>query len=359
MDSIQAFSILTDKISQTKLSFLVTNKYIYALVILIIFILLSRLFLFILEKYITRLTRKTKTDLDDKLIEAIHKPLYYLIVFIGIYLALLPLEFNAIIIFSKIIFSLITLTSMFLLMRISKVLIELWGIIWAKKTKTSLEYDLLPLMKKTISVILIIVAFLVILKIWGIDITGFLAGLGIAGIAIGFAVKDSLANIFGGISLILDKNIKRNDKVKLETGELGIIEDIGIRSTKLLTFDNELIIIPNGILANTRIQNYVLPEEKQRVNINFGVAYGSDIKRVKKVVLDTVKKIEHVINNPAPEVHFMEMGDSSLLMTARIWVDDYQNAYGVQLQATEKIYNALNKQNINIPFPTRTVYIKK
>ncbi|MBU2589931.1 MAG: mechanosensitive ion channel family protein [Nanoarchaeota archaeon] len=361
MDKIQTYFIITEKLNQTKLSFLVSNKYLYALVIFIFFIITAKLMLFIIEKYIKNLTKKTKTNIDDELIEAIRKPAYYLLTFIGILFAFFALQIDTKImeLILNLFFSLITIAFTIILIRVAKVFIDFWGKIWAKKSKSSLEYDLLPLMKKTSTVLLLVIGLLFILKIWGIDITGLLAGLGIAGIVIGFALKDSLSNVFGGISLILDKNIKRGDRIKIENGEIGTIEDIGIRSTKLLTFDNELIIIPNGILSNSRIQNYVLPEPAQRVKVHFGVEYGSDINKVRKVVLDTIKKLENVIKEPIPEMDFVEMGDFALLMVAKMWVNSYQNAYSVKVKATEEIYKALKKANINIPFPTRTIYMKK
>jgi len=183
--------------------------------------------------------------------------------------------------------------------------------------------------------------------------------LGIAGIAIGLAVKDSLANIFGGVSLILDRNFKIGDKIKLESGEEGVIKDIGLRSTRLLTLDNQLIIIPNGILSNAKIQNFVLPDPKERVAIKFGVEYGSDVKKVKDIVIKAVKNVENILEEPAPEVLLIEMGDFALIFVCRVWVNSYKNAERTKAKATEAIYTALNKAKIVIPYPTHTVYVKK
>ncbi|MFH1682821.1 MAG: mechanosensitive ion channel family protein, partial [Candidatus Woesearchaeota archaeon] len=156
-----------------------------------------------------------------------------------------------------------------------------------------------------------------------------------------------------------DENFEVGDKVKLESGDLGEILDIGLRSTKIRTYDNEVIYVPNGYLANSRILNYTRPTAKIRVGVEFGVVYGSDVKKVQKVVMDVIKGMEEVLDDPAPAVQFLQMADFALNFKAYFWVPDWKNSYSKKLEATEKIYNALNKAKISIPFPTSTVYLKK
>ncbi len=196
------------------------------------------------------------------------------------------------------------------------------------------------------------------LDIWQIDITPYLAGVGVSGIVLGLSLQDSLKNIFGGVTLILDKTFKYGDKIKLESGEVGTIHDIGLRSTKLVTFDNEVVYIPNGYLANSRVHNYTRPSPKVRVVIDFGVEYGSDVQKVKKLIMKEIKALK-VMDEPSPSVEFVTMGDSALLFKAKFWVEQWNEAYGYKLDATERIYNALNKEKIGIPFPTQTVYLRK
>ena len=135
--------------------------------------------------------------------------------------------------------------------------------------------------------------------------------------------------------------------------------DIGLRSTKLKTYDNEVIYIPNGFLANAKIKNLTHPDVSIRVNVEFGVAYGSDPEKVRQVVLDAIKNIDSVIEEPAPVVQFLNMSDSSLDFVGRAWVEEYTDAYSTKLKMTDEIYTALNKAGIDIPFPTRTVYTKE
>jgi len=198
-----------------------------------------------------------------------------------------------------------------------------------------------------------------VLGVWGVDIGPFLAGLGIAGLAISFALQESLGNIFGGISLIMDRVYKVGDRIQLDSGEVGTVVDVGLRSTRLRTFDNELIVIPNSKPANSKVKNYVQPDTSLRVVVNFGVEYGTKLEKVKKVLEPVLKKMKGISKSPAPVVEFIEMGDSSLNCIAKFWVPNYEHAYGKKLEATDLIYNELNKAKIGIPFPTTTVYVKK
>jgi MscS family membrane protein len=355
------YSELLEYIKSTKVAFIVTNNYVYALVLFLAFFILAYIAVFIIRKYISFLTRKTKTRLDDDIIDATRGPVFYLLIAFGLLLAVNELNFSEKIAFHvvNVVQAVIYFGFTIVAARIISIMIDFWGKKWAKRTKATLDDELLPLFNKTSSVLVYIVAFLLILRLWNIDITGLLAGLGIAGLAIGFAVKDSLANLFGGISMILDKNVKVGDKIKLENGVAGIVKDIGLRSTRIRTFDNELIIVPNGTMANSQIQNFVLPDQKARININFGVEYGSDIKKVQDVVLKAIKKLEHVMKDPAVSVDFTEMSDFALNFACRIWVEHYSHAYSTKLKATEVIYNALNEAKIGIPFPTQTVFVDK
>ena len=135
--------------------------------------------------------------------------------------------------------------------------------------------------------------------------------------------------------------------------------DIGLRTTLMRTYDNEVISLPNSQLANARVKNYTQPDSTIRVGVNFSVAYGSDIPRVKQVVLDAISQLDDILKEPGPQVLFLNMGDFTLDMTARVWVANFGDQFGKKLEMTELIYKTLNESGIEIPFPTRTVYMKQ
>lgn len=257
-----------------------------------------------------------------------------------------------------IISSLIVVLLTYIAIVVIDILIENWFSKLAEKTESTLDDELLPVIENFFRIISVITCILVILSIWGVEIAPLLASLGIIGIAVAFALQSTLGNIFGGMSIILDKSVKVGDKIKLDQDTMGTVLRIGLRSTKILTFDNELITIPSGKLADSRILNFLQPNPIVRAAIDFGVEYGSDTSKVRKIVLDEIKKVPHVLKEPEPKVLMIEMGDFSLKFRVLFWVEEFDKKFDTKALATEEIYNALRKAGIGIPFPTRTVYLK-
>src|SRR3989338_5597694 len=337
-------------------SYYYNNPYLLSLGIVLVFGILAKVLLLVFSFYLHRFATKTKTKIDDLIFEHTRKPLFYLILVYGLKLALLNLEINGV--WSRIINTLRAVVFIFILSRVLDIIIETWGYGFAKQTKTNIDEVLLPLFHLASKFIFVLVLLMWILHLWNIDITPYLAGVGIGGIVLGLALQDSLKNVFGGVSLIMDKSFNLEDTIALESGEQGKIKEIGLRSTKILTPDNELISVPNGQLANMRIRNLAQPDPKLRKTVDFSVDYGSDVEKVKKIVLHSIHTMKDVYLDPAPDVIFMEMGDSGLKFKARFWVD-WNKGYDAWVEATGLIYGALAKAKIGIPYPTHTVYMKK
>ncbi|NQU79148.1 mechanosensitive ion channel [Candidatus Woesearchaeota archaeon] len=337
------------------------NKYIVALIIFIMFVLVSKIFIYIVEKIILSLTLKTKTKLDDKLIERTNSPISWLLIFIGIRISLeyLKLENGFAHTLSTTALSLIYIATGIVIIAVVVTLIDFYGMRITKKTKSSVDDALVPLFRKTFKAVMFILLAVIVLDLWGVNITGLLAGLGIAGLAIGFAVKDSLSNIFGGISIILDKSVNVGEKIELSDGTVGIVEDVGIRATRIKTFDNEIVIVPNGAMSTMQIKNYNHPDMKARVVVPFSIEYGADPEKAKKVALAEIKKIKDILDDPKPSAILLEMADFSLNLKAFFWVDDISKVYTKREEALIRVYNAFEKNKIGIPFPTSTVHIKK
>lgn len=338
-----------------------TNQYVTALLYLVIWFLFLRIAVYIAEKIILKLAVNSKTDLDDLIIKVSSKPLTLIALLFGMKISLdkLPLAENVIGIINISMNTLITIFTLYLIyvifdLSFTRVMRKV-----AKKTNRQSNEGLLQLTKSTLQVVLVLAGILYILKIWGLEIGPFLTGLGIGGLAIAFALQSSLSNIFGGISIILDKSIQVGDLVKLDGGVTGIILKIGLRSTKVKTFDNEMIIVPNSKLSDSNIQNIAQPEPKSRVVVPFSVAYGSDIAKVKKIVMKEIVSTVGFVNDPEPAVRFLEMADSALNFKAYFFVSSFEERFDAIDEANTKIYNALNKANISIPFPQLDVHMKK
>lgn len=366
MEEIQGYFGIVDKLDLGPASFLVGHKIIYSVIIFLAFLLFTKFLRFILSHVLPIFTSKTKTKLDDLIILQIKKPCTYLIILLGIYTALVPLDIpvNILSFIDEVILSLAIILFAMVFAKVADAFIDVWGNEWAEKTRSTIDDSLLPLMHKTSKVLFFVFCIILILKVWGVNVSSLLAGVGIAGIVLGLALKDSLANIFGGMSIVMDKSIKVGDKIRLGTGEIGVVKDIGLRSTKLKTIDNDTLTIPNGILAQSVITNYIPSDNKKREIINFSVGYGADVEKVEKVVLKALEKIEGAIYDPKPIVVFREMGESGLNFSAIIWStwqssSTLKEVRGVKIESTKRIYEALNKAKINIPYPTRTVYMHR
>lgn len=338
--------------------FINRNLYLRFLLILAVALILAFVARFILKKVLKPLARKTKTKVDDLIIKSLSSIIFYIVLMLGFKVGLQNFELKTTVFNSLVDTFLILIASLFLLKVIGN-FAQQWMKEWKFKTKTTADERLIPFLQKILKAVVIILAVIFVFNSWKINISPLLATAGIAGLAIGLAVKDSLSNILGGLQLVLDRSFKVGDKVELESGELGVILDVGLRSTKLKTYDNEVIFIPNGYLANAKIKNFTQTDLSLRVNVNFGVEYGSDTEKTRQVVLEAIKKIATVIEDPEPVVQFLKMSDFSLDFVARAWVKDYSEAYSTWIQMTDEIYKALNRANIRIPFPTRTVYIEK
>ena len=339
----------------------IAHDYLRFVVVLLGGFFVLRLFIFILEKLVLKLTVKTKTKLDDLLVKKLSKPLTFLVLMIVLRVSLNELIFGEKLgdILNKIVLSLIIL-AIFIVAYMVFFLIMNRG--WKKFNKDQdkgKNQGMFHLLEGILKVVFVICIFLIVLSLWGVAIGPFLAGIGIGGIAIAFALQSSLANIFGGVSLILDDSVRVGDLVNLEGGVSGKILKIGLRSTKVMTFDNEVVIVPNGKLADSNIHNVAKPEPKSRVVIPFSVAYGSNIEKVRTLVLQELKKIKGFTKDPEPTVRFLEMGNSSLNFKAYFFVESFEQRFDAIHEANTRIYNALNRAKISIPFPQMDVHLKK
>jgi MscS family membrane protein len=337
------------------------NPILLSIGALILSIIVATLVLAIMKIISSNLAKRTKTEFDDKLLETIQQPVFRLIILGGFALAFVSLGFEASMekVILNIIQTFVYLVITLFAVNVLNVIVEYGLKDLAKRTDSSLDDQIIPIFHKTMRVVIWAFGVLLILGAWGVDVGPFLAGLGIAGLAISFALQSTLSNIFAGVSLIIDKTFKVGDKVQLD-GETGVIHEITLRSTRLRTYDNEIIVIPNDNLAKAKIKNFTQPDLSVRVVVNFGVEYGSDPDKVIKLIENTIKKnIKGIMKDPAPSVIFTEMADSSLNFSARVWVENYGDAYSKKLELNDTIHSELNKAKIGIPFPTQTIHLQR
>jgi len=304
--------------------------------------------------------KKSKTDLDDKIIDTIHKPLYYSILFFGFSIALKLLDLP-----ENVIFSLIGI--------LKTIIVIFWGgalfrsfiilIEWAsKKSRQSsfIQAKTIPLFENLGKIIIFLLAVYFIMLTWDIDVTAWVASAGVLSAVLAFAAKDTLGNLFAGIFIMADSPYKEGDYINLDTGERGHVRHIGIRSTRIMTRDDVEITIPNAVIANSKIINESGgPYEKERIRITVDVAYGTDVEKAKDIMYQIALSSDMICSAPEPRVRFREFGESGLRLQLLGWIERPElRGLAIDKLSTE-IYNSYNKENIEIPFPQRTVHIKK
>lgn len=334
-----------------------SSPYINAIISVLVFIVLAKMADLVLVKFLRRFTRFSKTDMDDKIIDLLHRPVFFTIIIIGSALSISYLKPSPDTFFyiNGILYSLLAIIWCVTIIRISNVIIEY--AVHKVSDVTGLSQDVIPLVENISKIVFIIAALMVVLSIWKINITPLIASAGIAGAAVAFAAKDTIANFFGGISVFVDKPFKIGDYIVLDKGERGEVVAIGVRSTRIKTRDDTLITIPNSIIANTKIINESAPVPNFRVRIPVAVAYGSDIDLVQNILLELAKVNSNVLHDPSPRVRFREFGDSSLNFELLCWAKEPALRGLTVHELNCAIYKKFNETGIKIPFPQRDVHL--
>ncbi|MBI2579028.1 MAG: mechanosensitive ion channel family protein [Candidatus Aenigmarchaeota archaeon] len=222
------------------------------------------------------------------------------------------------------------------------------------------KHDLAAL-QKVLAVIVYFIAFAYILTIFNLKepLLVLLSGAGFAGIVVGFAAKDVIANFIGGIILLLDRTFRIGDIVEI-SDIVGTVSDIKIRTTVIYTADGEYVTIPNSVVMTSVIKNRSAPDTLYRVKLSIGIGYESDVGKATNIMLGILKKHRDVIKMPPPQVYFKSFGDSSLELEAFYWLDlSSANIPGVKTEIHSQIAKEFRKARIKIPYRQVEVTLKK
>jgi small-conductance mechanosensitive channel len=332
-----------------------------ALLIMSFFWMLAGLVSAILNKWGKRLARLTETDLDDRILQRIIPHVSRLLTMLGVYLAFrsLPLHERLVQLFSGVLFVVLVIIFFNLLFHALDELLQWYLNGRQADSKELISRNMIPIAEKLAMLFLMGTALIIVLKHFNYDIFSVVTALGIGSLAIGLAAKDTLANMISGFTLMLDQPFRIGDRIQLSGGQVGDVTDIGLRSTKIRTLDNQLLIIPNSDLCNTMLINQAFPDARVKGRINIGVAYGSDVDRIKELLVTTALESEDVLRDPAPEAYFVSFGDSALNMALFFWVEEYSQLFAVTDRINSMILRRFTEGGIEIPFPIRTVIMEK
>lgn len=299
---------------------------------------------------IRHFTELSESELDDLLLRVLHAPLYVTIVLGGVYVSVQLLEYTE---FGKFIAD-ASLTFIILLWAhaINRFGNEAVDVLQDE----DVAQDIAPLASNVLSVFLVVGVGFLVLTIWEINVTPFIASAGVLGIIVGFAAREALANFIGGIALYFDDTYRVGDVIMLESSERGVVQNVGIRSTTVLTRDNVLVTIPNSVLNNARVVNQSAPEHKTRVRIPISVAYGTDLDRLDEIINEICEKHDHVLDTPSPRFYLLEFGDNALEFELRVYTEHPLQEKRVQNDINRLVYERFNDEHMEIPFPQRTIH---
>ena len=317
-------------------------------------------------KIVGNLAAKTKTQIDEIVLKNISLPIQVLIVTFGLFFAVKYYQSDfAIGTISVLqIFSILWIIAItFLVSRIIKAVFEVYTYELKEKLHRKIDDTIFNFMRKIINFSVWIIALSIILKQFGIEVTPLLAGLGIAGIAVAMALKDTLSNFLSAIYITADRPMKLGDYIELDAKTAGYVVDIGWRTTRLRTWDHNYLILPNSKIAESVFRNYNAPKTEMTTLVSCGVSYNSDLEKVEKAALAVAKEVQKSVDGTikeyTPSLRFREFGDSAITFTVSLRVKNRESRGRVVHEFIKALKVRFDKEKIEIPFPQMDIHMNK
>ncbi len=334
------------------------NPFYQAAIVITLSLILSKLFNTLVSHFLLKITDKTQTQLDNQILHISRPTISSSILLIALGIAgKLTIPESAGHATALSLYTIAVLIWALFLIRLSRILLTHFS--HSERYLALITSQTLPLFQNVSILLITGLTLYIIFTLWDIDMTAWLASAGIIGIAVGFAAKDTLANLFSGVLILADAPYKIGDYIVLDTGERGMVTHIGLRSTRMLTRDDVELTIPNSIMGSTKIINESGgPYKKFRIKVRAGVAYGCDIDQVRQILTQVALDEDTVCHEPEPRVRFRQFGNSSLDLDLLCWVEEPALRGQVTDTLLTKIYKAFNQAGIEIPYSKQDVYIK-
>lgn len=335
------------------------HAYLKALVVVLLSLLFANLLSFILTRVVGSIVRRTHTRLDDSITYFLRTPLYWTVILTG---CLVAVDLAGLIpeterVLDAILISFLVVIWATFVVRITRAILV--NLSRRQGEQQVVSQQTLPLFSNVALLVVVSVAAYMLFSTWHIDMTAWLASAGIVGIAVGFAAKDTLANLFAGVFILADAPYKIDDYIVLDNGARGKVTQIGLRSTRILTRDDIEVTVPNSIIGNSSVVNESGgPHLKFRVKAPVGVAYGSDIDLVRTVLMEVATAEAQVCEDPEPRVRFRRFGNSALDFELLCWVEDPELRGRVVDSLNCAIYHRFIEHGIEIPYSKHDIYVK-
>ena len=314
----------------------------------------------IVHRLLPLITRRTRSTLDDFLVGALHPPLYILAVIYAFDLGIARIDFIPSIWgepLNNIFYVLYVIAIFIALARILNAFGRWYSEVIAPKTDTNLDEQLLPFFRRVALIILVMIGAIILLSHFKINVTALVTTLGVGSLAIALAAQETLADTISGFVIVFDRPYRIGDRIEVQDLDTwGDVVDIGLRSTRIRTRDNRMVIIPNSVIGKSLIVNYSYPDTKYRIEIQIGIGYGSEIEHARKTLIEAVENAEGVLEDHPVEALFLEFGDSALIFRVRWWLDSYYDTRRMFDRVNTAMYDALRREGIDIPMPQREIH---
>ncbi|MFW6311756.1 MAG: mechanosensitive ion channel family protein [Nanoarchaeota archaeon] len=337
------------------------ESWLYSLLILLGAVVIGKLLYWFFGNIAKKLTAKTETKLDDILIDMIEEPIVMAIVLFGLWFGANRLILSEVA--EKWVWNiyqvLIVFTIAWLIARLLDSFYTEYLAPLTEKSKTDLDDQLLPILRKGTKTIIWVLAVIIALNNAGYNVGALLAGLGIGGLALAMAAKDTISNIFGGFTIFVDKPFKIRDRIKV-VGYDGTVKEIGLRSTRIQTLEGRIVTIPNSKFSENAVEN-VTREPTRKVVLNLGLTYDTTPKQMQKA-MDILKKIAKKHQDKIDEkilMSFNNFGDFSLGILFIYYIKKSADILCTQTDMNMDILKEFNKNKLEFAFPTQTIFSKK
>ncbi len=341
-------------------AFFSDNPWVQAGIVICLTVVVGSLAAYVVFTFLRAAASRTGWEIDDQLVHILRFPVWSSVLLTGLLVAifLMPLSELTRTFWANILWTTSVLIWTIAAIKVLRAILQ--RLSSAESGFGIVQPSTLPLFYNSVFVVVVVTAIYALSCIWAIDVTTWLASAGVIGIAVGFAAKDTLANLFAGIFILADAPYKIGDYIVLDNGDRGLVRHIGLRSTKLLTRDDVEITIPNSIISNSRIINQSGgPVKRFRLRIQFSVAYGTDIEQVRSLSMAIAAADKLVLQMPAPRLRFRRFEDSGIAFELLCWV----KLPALRGRATDRlnseIYNVFLEKGIEIPYVKRDLYIKE
>jgi MscS family membrane protein len=338
---------------------MVLQDIVWTLVVMVVAWAAAQIYILIIERLLRPWASRTASQLDDRVVDAIRRPGYLFILLVGCYAALHRFKFGLLPFLDGVLFVLGVGISIYTVTIIAVIVLEWYGEgIAGEKEGETVARELLPLADKSLKLILLVVGLVIVLDHFSIDIKSILVTLGVGSLAVGLALQDTLANMFGGFTIMLDRRFKIGHRIQLQSGELGDVLSIGLRSTTALTPEGHTLIVPNSIMVRTIVTNLSSPDTRTRLVVEIGIAQGSDSEKAKKLMLESAVACSNIVANPPPVALFSSFGPSVLNVRLVCYVGSFLDSGLAADFLNTRIHAAFRSAGIEVPHPGRNIFVK-